>query len=82
MPLQPPPSAHPSASISISWNTAVKPSPAPAPAKATVSSVDGTRVTLRLADGTTRRYIATAREAAALKALVGQTIAFRVDPRP
>ena len=77
MPLHPPPSAHPSASVTITWNMSARPTPAPS--RAMVSAVDGTRVTLRLADGTTRRYIASAREAAVLRTLIGQTIAFRVD---
>ena len=73
----PPPSAHPAATVTISWNTAAR-----APARvayATVSAVVGTRVVLQLADGSTRSYIATPSEAAALHALIGKRIAFRVD---
>jgi hypothetical protein len=78
MPLYPPPSAHPSASVTISWNTAAKPA-ASAPRSATVTAVAGTRVTVRLADGTIRHYVASALEAAVLQGLIGKTIAFRVD---
>lgn len=77
MPQYPPPAVHASASVTISWNTAAK--PAAAPSRATVAAVDGTNVTLRLADGATRHYVAGAREAAVLRTLIGQTIAFRVD---
>jgi len=77
MPQYPPPSAHASASVTISWNTSAK--PAPAPQHATVTAVDGSRVTVRLQDGSTRRYLATPQEAAVLRRLIGRTIAFRVD---
>jgi hypothetical protein len=79
MPQYPPPAAHASASITISWNTKAKPTPAPS--HAPVASVHGTTVTGRLSDGTTRRYVASTQEAAVLRALVGQTIAFRVDSK-
>ncbi|HZT12238.1 MAG TPA: hypothetical protein VFA29_05535 [Candidatus Baltobacteraceae bacterium] len=79
MPQYPPPAVHPSASLTISWNTQAKRAPAPAPMHATVTAVDGTRITLRLRDGSTRRYVASQGEAAVLRTLVGQTIAFRVD---
>lgn len=79
MPYSPPPSAHPSASVTISWNTRAA-QPAAAPSEATVTAVDGNRVTVRLFDGTLRRYIASAQEAAVLRTLIGKRIAFRVTP--
>ncbi len=64
------------ASIVIKWNTHAA-AARPQVRYATVTSVSGTRVTVRLADGTLQNYIASAQEAAALRGLIGKTIAFR-----
>ena len=76
MPLHPPP-VQASASVTITWNLGAKPTPSPR--SATVTAVHGTLVTVRLEDGSVRRYTATPAQAAALRALIGQRIAFRVD---
>jgi len=85
MPAHPPPGVHSSASVTISWNTratSARATPdAGSLAHATVLGVNGNRVAVRLSDGTVRRYIATAGEAAALRSLIGHTIAFRLDPQ-
>lgn len=70
-------------SVTISWN-AHHPRPAvtagPSGAQtAFVSAVHGTHVVLRLADGTSRVYIATPAQARALAQLVGTAIQFRLD---
>jgi len=70
-------------SVTISWNTH-RPAPAPAAAPeqtrtAVVSSVRGTHVVLRLADGTSRVYLAPPAQARALQRLVGTAIQFRLN---
>lgn len=64
------------ASIVIKWNTHAAPARPPV-RYATVTSVRGTLVTLRLENGTLQNYTATVQEAAALRGLIGKTIAFR-----
>ena len=73
-----------SASVTIRWNTTPPAHTAPvAPAvparvaHATVLAVRGNVVTLRLNDGTLRAYKADDAQAKALRALIGQSIAFR-----
>ncbi len=75
-----------SASVTIRWNTRPPAHVAPASAvvpqrvnHATVLAVRGNVVTLRLNDGTLRAYRAGDAEAKTLRALVGQSIAFRAD---
>lgn len=68
-------------SVTIRWN-AQRPQPAPTAGTARVqtalvSAVRGTHVVLRLPDGTSRVYIATASQARALQQLVGTAIQFR-----
>jgi hypothetical protein len=67
------------ATVTISWNTHAPASPAPA--TAIVSSVQGTRVVLRLQNGTLRAYTATPAQARVLHALVGTAIHYRLYPR-
>ena len=76
-----------SASVTIRWNTSppahTAKASAAAPAdvsQATVVAVRGNIVTLRLHDGTLRAYQAGEAQAKALRALVGQSIAFRAHP--
>ena len=65
------------ATVTITWNTRPKPANLAPVLHGTVESVTGTRVVLRMRDGSARRYAATPREAAVLRALIGTTIAFR-----
>ncbi len=75
------------ASVTISWNT-VQPSPAPAQRIAAagtvrtgvVLGVHGTRVVVRLTDGTVHIFTAPADQARILQGLVGRQIQF-ASPR-
>jgi hypothetical protein len=64
------------ASVTIQWNVRTPATPRPAQT-AIVRSVSGTRVVMRLADGTTHVYIATPQEARVLRHLIGSVIEFR-----
>ena len=74
------------ASLTITWNTR---QPAPVQALAapsapvlygTLVAVKGNAASLRLADGTLRTFVASARDLPALRALVGTRIAYRIAP--
>lgn len=74
-----------SAGVTIRWNTASRAAATPAPAPVaqhvlygTVVAVKAHRVVLRLQDGTLRAYAASDGEAAALRMLLGRSIAFRL----
>jgi|GEM_PF-4013218 len=69
---------HATAAVVVKWNTQ-----AAAPAQiaiqhGTLVALDGIRATVRLRDGTLRTFTAAQRDLAALRSLVGKSIAFRV----
>jgi hypothetical protein len=74
VPALPPPTAR--ASVVITWNTGAA-AVQPAIQYGTLTAITGTHLVVRLSDGTYRRYTASAAEAAALRGLIGKTIAFR-----
>jgi hypothetical protein len=70
------------AAVTVSWNTQSVSAPAPAgnvPVQtATVVHVTGTHVLLRMSDGTTRVFLASAQQAHELGQLVGSAVRFRL----
>ncbi|HET9095263.1 MAG TPA: hypothetical protein VFN37_01265 [Candidatus Baltobacteraceae bacterium] len=70
-------------SVTVSWNTRPSPRPSSAPARTPIQSgrvaaVEGTRVLVRLRDGSVRTYVATPAQTRLLRGLVGSVIRFRV----
>jgi hypothetical protein len=66
------------ASVTITWNTRAPSGSPAATQRAVVRAVNGTRVIMRLPDGTTRIYIATPEQAHMLQRLVGAAVEFRL----
>lgn len=75
LPVHPPPTA--TASVTIKWNTQSASLPL-AVQYGTLTALNGNRVTVRMRDGTMRTFTASGDELAALRSLLGKTIAFRV----
>ncbi|HET6896105.1 MAG TPA: hypothetical protein VFH72_12050 [Candidatus Baltobacteraceae bacterium] len=65
-------------SVTIRWNASAPAPSAGPPRNGVVSAVHGTRVLLRLTDGTSRVFIATPAQARQLQRLVGTAIQFRL----
>lgn len=75
VPAQPPSIA--TASLIVKWNTQSTPAPV-AIQYGTLTAIDGTRVSVRMRDGTIRSFTASNSDTTRLRALLGKVIAFRV----
>jgi hypothetical protein len=68
---------HATASVVVKWNTQAAAAPI-AVQHGTLISINGTRVTLRMRDGTMRSFTASQSDVEKLRVLIGKSIAFRV----